>query len=178
MKYLTKYSSSSLANLDITRPRVYLTGSDTTPYYDAGPLVLTEIYSGSGTVSAKSTGSYTYSGLGTLNTTYTHSSGWTNFYSTSSGYFIDLDVNSLRSYSSKIIGIKINDGDLIPGYYTNSSGSGWSSWSFQSQDLLIIYEHRDGSGQGQSGKTAKGFYSMNSVNLTENSNITFKLYTW
>jgi len=175
MKYLVKYAKSQLSQLDIIRPRTYLVGSNTTNvYYDNSVINLTEIYSGSGTVSTKSTGSFSYSGLNFISGSYKADSYKYSYSTPSNAFFIDLNVSDLDTYNNKIIGIKINDGELITGYYKRSS----YCWEFESPDLLIAYEYRDGSGQGRPGTTKTQILSSDKVNLISGNNITFKLYTW
>ena len=175
MKYLVNYTSNAKSQLDITRPRTYLIGSNTAnAYYDNSAINLTEIYSGSGTVSTKSTGSFSYSGLNFIRGSYKANSYKYSYSTPSNAFFIDLNVSTLDAYSSKIIGIKINDGELIPGYYKKTS----YCWEFESPDLLIAYGYRPGSGQGSSGTTKTQILSSDKVNLTSGNNITFKLYTW
>ena len=168
MKHIRIYSTATEKNKDITRPRVYMTNrtSGSPVYFDA-TLNLTEIYSGSGTVQPKTSGSFSAAG-----NAYNY-----KYQSTTNPQQDTININVDNVRNKSIVGLSINDGDMIIGTINFGGAPQGYNFTFTS-DKVYIYDYlKEPSGQGGSTTIVKYIYTKD-INLTTGSTVTYKVYTW
>lgn len=153
MKYLRNYTNTTQKNADTVVPIVYLINSNTSTVYFIKNLTLIEssTYSPTGQTSQKNT----VNGI-TYNYKYTYC---LTFAST--------------SWSGKLIGLSINDGDIYWGTLTYSQpAANVTTSTYQNEEVYIYYYYKESSGQGGGTTQTRMFYSKNPLS----GNITYKLY--
>lgn len=171
MNYIKTYNDTVDANCDFLIPRTGIVKDKSNIYYNKS---YSEIYSGSGTITTKKNESHTVTNnkLSPYKS-FQYTITYNNFINISSIYST---IETALKSDSGYIGISINNGNIIGGYYYKHATPILLNIVFYSPILYIYYYRKEGSGQGASVTITQYIYTSNELNLNNNTNITFKIY--